>query len=96
MSVRPSLALGWFVTLPGLAILLALAILVTPVFGLIGCKTAGILSISCESSFVFAIADAFSITVLVAASFPPVPTVALAYSLGFAGWPFYIARDARK
>ncbi len=96
MSVGPGLALGWLLTLPGLAIILALAILETPVFGLIGCKTAGILSISCDSSFVFAIADAFLIIVLVAASFPPVAAVALAYSLGFAGWRFYVARHARK
>lgn len=94
MCFRPALAFGWLLAVPGFAIVIALAILETPVFGLIGCRMAGFLSISCDSDVLSTIANALMIIVLVAASFPPVAILALLYSLGFAGWRGYVARRA--
>jgi hypothetical protein len=94
MRFRPALAFGWLLAIPGFAIVVALAILETPAFDLIGCRTAGILSISCDSDVVSAVANALLLILLVAASFPPLAGLALLYSLGFSGWRGYVARRA--
>ena len=96
MTIRPALALGWLLAAPGFVLLLALAIVATPLFDLLGCRTAGILSIRCASDAVFAVMEPLWIIVLVAASFPPVSGPALLYAVGFAGWRAYLARQARR
>lgn len=89
---RLLLGLGWLLTLPGAAILVALAVVATPVFGWIGCRTAGILSIACGSEATHALVEPLWITVLVAASFPFAGGPALLFAIGFAGWRLYRRR----
>lgn len=96
MTFRPALALGWLFAVPGFVIAFALALVATPIFGLLGCRNAGILSIACASDGVFAVVHALWIVVLVSASFPPVSGVALVYSIGFVARRAYLAWRARR
>lgn len=96
MTRHPAIAIGWLTAVPGFAILAALAIVATPLFGLLGCRTAGILSIACGSDLVFAMMEPLWIVVLVAASFPPVSGPAVLYSLGFAVWRAIVRWRARR
>jgi len=86
---------GWLLALPGLTMLLSLLLVETPVFGFVGCRTAGILSIRCSNDIVGAVMEFFWIVLLVSASFIPISAVLLLFTLGFVGWRAWERRRAR-
>lgn len=96
MRSRYAIAAGWVLALPGLLVLLAAAVYLTPLHELIGCRTAGIMTIRCSAPLIGELVESLWIVLLVAASYIPIGATALLYTLGFAAWRLLARRRAAR
>jgi hypothetical protein len=96
MNAPSSIVVGWLLALPGLAILLSLFLVATPIFGALGCRTAGILSIRCSTEIVDAVMEIPWIVVIVSGAYVAVAAPVALFAIVFVGWRIVVALKKRR
>lgn len=96
MNSRLSIVAGWILAIPGFLMLLSLLLVATPIFGAIGCRTSGFLSIRCSNELVGSVMEGFWIVLILSAAYVEFAAPVGLFAIGFVGWRILIAVRRRR